>query len=94
MTQTASHSQTPEFDTNKSQTTSVLFQHPTTSEMRPSFGAKAKAIFKEVMAVSLIVGTAASTVVTVRSCSSDVDRQEQAALKHQLQFQASNGGTR
>jgi hypothetical protein len=94
MNQIPSHSQTPEFDTNKSQTTSILFQPPKPEEMRISFGAKAKAVFKEVMAISLIAGTAASTVVTVRSCSSDIDRQEQAALKHQLQFQASNGGNR
>lgn len=90
MNQTASHSQMPEFGTHKSQTTSVLFQPPKPEEMRPTFGAKAKAVFKEFMAVSLIVGTAVSTVVTVRSCSDDVDRQHVQALKHQLQFSASS----
>jgi len=94
MNQNPSHSQTPQFDTDKSQTTSVLFQHPKPEEMRPTFGAKAKAVFKEFMAVSLIVGTAISTVVTVRSCSNDVDRQHAKALKHQLQFSASNEGAR
>ena len=94
MNQTASHSQTPEFDTNKSQTTSILFQPPKPEEMRISFGAKAKAVFKEVAAISLIGITVVSTVFTVRSCSNDVDRQQAQAVKHQLQFSASNGGTR
>lgn len=90
MNQTASHSQTPQFDTDKSQTTSVLFQHPKPEEMRPTFGAKVKAFFKEFMAISLIVGTSVSTVFTVRSCSNDVDRQHAQAIKHQLQFSASS----
>ena len=86
MTQTASHSQTPEFDTNKSQTTSILFQPPKPEEMRLSFGTKAKAVFKEVAAISLIGITVASTLFMVRGCSNDVDRQERMAVKHQLQF--------
>lgn len=94
MNQIPSHSQTPEFDTNKSQTTSILFQPPKPEEMRLSFGAKAKAVFKEVMAVSLIGITVASTLFTVRGCSNDVDRQQAQAVKHQLQFSASNGGAR
>ncbi len=93
MNQTASHSQTPDFDTNKSQTTSILFQPPKPEEMRISFGAKAKAVFKEVAAISLIGITVVSTVFTVRSCSNDVDRQQAQAVKHQLQFSA-NGGIR
>ena len=94
MNQTASHSQTPEFDTNKSQTTSVLFQHPKPEEMRLSFWVKTKAVLKEVAAISLIGITVVSTVFTVRSCSNEVDRQHAAALKHQLQFSASNEGAR
>ena len=94
MNQTHSHSQTPEFDTNKSQTTSILFQPPKPEEMRLSFWAKSKVVFKEVAAISLIGITAASTVFMVHSCSDDVDRQHAQAVKHQLQFQASNGGTR
>lgn len=93
MTQTASHSQTPEFDTNKSQTTSILFQPPKPEEMRLSFWAKSKAVFKEVAAISLIGITVVSTVFTVRSCSDDVDHQQAQAVKHQLQFSA-NGGNR
>jgi hypothetical protein len=94
MNQTYSHSQTPEFDTNKSQTTSVLFQHPKPEEMRVSFWVKTKAVLKEVAAISLIGITVASTVLTVRSCSNDVDHQHAQALKHQLQFSASNEGAR
>lgn len=85
MNQTASHSQTPEFDTSKSQTTSILFQPPKPEEMRLSFGAKAKAVFKEVAAISLIGITVASTLFTVRSCSDDVDRQERMAVKFQME---------
>jgi len=85
MTQTASHSQTPEFDTNKSQTTSILFQPPKPEEMRLSFWAKSKVVFKEVMAVSLIGITVASTLFTVRGCSNDVDRQERMAVKFQME---------
>ena len=94
MNQTASHSQTPEFDTNKSQTTSVLFQPPKPEEVRLSFWSKAKPVIKEVAAISLIGITVASTVFTVRSCSNEVDRQHAQALKHQLQFSASNEGAR
>lgn len=93
MNQTHSHSQTPEFGTNKSQTTSILFQPPKPEEMRLSFGAKAKAVFKEVAAISIVGITAASTVFMVHSCSDDVGRQQVQAVKHQLQF-SSNGGTR
>lgn len=94
MNQTHSHSQTPTFIKNESNTKPVLYQHPTASEMRPSFGAKAKAVLKEVAAISLVGITIVSTVFTVHSCSDDVDRQHAQAVKHQLQFQASNGGTR
>lgn len=85
MTQTASHSQTPEFDTDKSQTTSILFQPPKPEEMRLSFWAKSKVVFKEVAAISLIGITVASTLFTVRGCSNDVDRQERMAVKFQME---------
>lgn len=85
MNQTHSHSQTPEFDTNKSQTTSILFQPPKPEEMRLSFGTKAKVVFKEVMAISLIGITVVSTVFTVRSCSDDADRQAVQAVKFQME---------
>jgi hypothetical protein len=47
MNQTPSHSQTPEFDTNKSQTTSVLFQPPKPEEMRLSRRAQFEADAKD-----------------------------------------------
>lgn len=100
MNQTPSHSQTPELDADKSQTTEcshipstgILYQQPPSSQQiaKANKQAKVKVFFKEFMAVSLIVGTAISTVVTVRSCSNDVDRQHAQALKHQLQFTASS----
>jgi hypothetical protein len=93
MNQTHSHSQMPKFETNKSQTTSILFQPPKPEEIHVSFWAKAKAVLKEIAAISLIGITAASTVFMVHSCSDDVDRQQVQAVKHQLQF-SSNGGTR
>ena len=104
MNQIPSHSQMSEFDANKSQTTEcshipstgILYQQPPSSQQiaKANKRAKVKAVFKEFMAISLIVGTSVSTVVTVRSCSNDVDRQHAQALKHQLQFSASNEGAR
>lgn len=55
MNQTASPSQTSEFDANKSQTTEcshipstgILYQHPKPSEMRPSRRAQFKADAKD-----------------------------------------------
>ena len=94
MNQTPSHSQMPEFVKNESNTKPVLYQHPKPEEMRLSFWAKTKAVVKEVAAISLIGITVVSTVFTVRSCSNEVDRQHAAALKHQLQFSASNEGAR
>lgn len=104
MNQTASHSQTPEFDANKSQTTEcsyipptgILYQHPPSSEQlaKSNKRAKVKAAFKDVAAIALIIITVASTVFTVRSCSDDVERQGVQALKHQLQFAAPTEGAR
>ncbi|NNH86213.1 hypothetical protein [Acinetobacter terrae] len=94
MNQIPSHSQTPEFDTNKSQTTAILYQQPTFAEQRTSIKDSVKAVLKDLAAISLVLVTIGSVVLTVRSCADDVDRQEQNAVKHQLQFQTSNGGTR
>ena len=94
MNQIPSHSQMPTFIKNESNTKPVLYQHPKPEEMRLSFWVKTKAVLKEVAAISLIGITVVSTVLTVRSCSNEVDRQHAAALKHQLQFSASNEGVR
>ncbi|WP_445346205.1 hypothetical protein [Acinetobacter bohemicus] len=94
MNQIPSHSQMPTFVKNESNTKPVLYQHPKPEEMRVSFWVKTKAVLKEVAAIALIGITVASTVLTVRSCSNEVDRQHAAALKHQLQFSASSEGAR
>jgi len=103
MNQTHSHSQTPEFDTNKSQTTEcshipstgILYQQPPSSVQiaKTNKRAKAKAWMQDTLAVAVILGTIGSVPFMVRGCSNDVDRQQAQAVKHQLQFSA-NGGTR
>ena len=94
MNQIPSHSQTPEFGHIPS--TGILYQQPPSSVQiaKTNKRAKAKAWMQDTLAVAVILGTIGSVPFMVRSCSDDVDRQEQVALKHQLQFQASNGGTR
>lgn len=52
-----SHSQTPQFDTNKSQTSQCLYQHPTAVEMRTSRWAIIWANAKE---FAIFAGTAAA----------------------------------
>ncbi|MFN4108538.1 MAG: hypothetical protein ACK4GH_04830 [Acinetobacter johnsonii] len=47
MKQTASHSQTPTFVKNESNTKPVLYQHPTPAEMRPPRLAIIKANLKD-----------------------------------------------
>ena len=94
MNQIPSHSQMPTFIKKESNTKPVLYQHPKPEEMRVSFWSKAKPVIKEMAAFALIGITVASTVLTVRSCSNDVDRQHAQALKHQLQFSASSEGAR
>ena len=94
MNQIPSHSQMPTFIKNESNTKPVLYQHPKPEEMRVSFWSKAKPVIKEMATIALIGITVASTVLTVRSCSNDVDRQHTQALKHQLQFSASSEGAR
>ena len=87
MTQTASHSQTPEFDTNKSQTTPRLRHHPTAEEMRPSFIQGAIATIQNISLLVVIAVAFIFTSLTVlRGCADDVDRQQAMAVKHQMQF--------
>jgi len=104
MNQTASHSQTQEFDANKSQTTEcshipstgILYQQPPSSEQlaKSNKRAKAKTRMQNAIAVLVVIRTIGSVPLTVRSCSNDVDRQHAQALKYQLQFSASNEGAR
>jgi len=92
MTQIPSHSQTPEFGHIPS--TGILRQQPPSSVQiaKSNKRAKAKVWMQDTLAVVVILGTIGSVPFMVRSCSEDVDRQEQNAVKHQLQ--ASNGGNR
>ncbi len=92
MNQNPSHSQTPEFDTHKSQTTSVLFQHPPSTKQitKANKWTKVKAWSQDAFLVVVLLGTIGSVPFTVRSCSNEVDRQHAAALKYQLQFTASS----
>ena len=94
MNQIPSHSQTPQFGHIPS--TGILRQQPPSSVQiaKTNKRAKAKAWMQDTLAVAVILGTIGSVPFMVKSCSEDVDRQEQVALKHQLQFQASNGGAR
>lgn len=87
MTQTASHSQTPEFDANKSQTTAILYQQPPSEkQIAKSYKrAKAKAWMQDAMAVLVVLGTIGSVPLMVQSCSNDVDRQERMAVKFQME---------
>ena len=94
MNQTYSHSQTPEFDANKSQTTAILYQQPTLSEQHASTKEIVLTIIKELAGVTVLLATVFSVSLMVRSCADDVDRQHAQALKHQLQFSASNEGAR
>jgi len=101
MNQTPSHSQTPELDADKSQTTEcalnipstgILYQHPPSSQQitKANKRAKVKAWSQDAFLVVVLLGTIGSVPFTVKSCSDDVDRQHAAALKYQLQFTASS----
>ena len=94
MNQIPSHSQTPEFGHTPS--TGILRQQPPSSVQiaKTNKRAKAKAWMQDTLAVAVILGTIGSVPFMVRSCADDVDRQEQVALKHQLQFSASSEGAR
>ena len=82
MNKNASHSNTPEFASNKSQTSARLYQHPTAEEMKPSFSAKAKTWASNFFAVALLAAIFSSmTVVFVYKHSDEMDRQTVAALK-------------
>lgn len=82
MNKTASHSNTPVFNANKSQTSARLYQHPTAAEMKPSFSAKAKTWFSNFCAVALLVAIFSSiTIMFVYQHSDEMDRQTIAALK-------------
>ena len=92
MNQNPSHSQTPKFDADKSQTSQRLRQPPTQAELENKYPFL-KRLGDFTAAAVLIVTVVTFTLMTIKGCSKDVDRQEQAAIKHQLQFSA-NGGAK
>ena len=85
MNQNPSHSQTPTF--GHIPATGILYQQPPSSEQiaKANKIAKAKVIFKELAAISLIGITVVSTLATVRSCSNDADRRAVQAVKFQME---------
>lgn len=82
MNQRVSHSNTPEFGANKSQTSARLYQHPTAEEMKPSFSAKAKTWFSNFCAIFLLITIFFSlTLMFVSKHTAEADRQTVAAIK-------------
>ena len=63
MSQRVSHSQTPKFDSNKSQTTQLLYREPTAQEQRVS---RTKVILANAREFALfaVVGTICYAVIT------------------------------
>ena len=49
---------------------------------------------RDAIAVAVFISPILATPFVVKSCSDDVDRQYAQAIKHQLQFSASNEGAR
>ena len=81
MNQHPSHSQTPEFDVNKSATSARLFQHPTPEEQRPT---RWKNIFSNFCASMVVAICAlAMTVLILKGCADEQER-HQAVIEAQF----------
>lgn len=81
MNQNPSHSQTPEFDVNKSATSARLFQHPTEEEQRPT---RWKNIFNNFCASMVVAICAlAMTVLILKGCTDEQER-HQAVIEAQF----------
>lgn len=79
MNKTASHSSTPEFASNKSQTSARLYQHPTAEEMKPS---KVKKRIGDFFAIALLVSIFFGlALMAFYKHAEQMDRQTVAALK-------------
>ena len=79
MNKTASHSNTPEFGANKSQTSARLYQHPTAEEMKPS---KAKKRIGDFFAIALLVSIFFGlALMAFYKHSEQMDRQTVVAIK-------------
>lgn len=71
----------------KSQTTQILYQEPTQTEMNPSFKDSAIATLQNIsLFVVIAVAVAFTSLTILRGCADDVDRQHAMAVKHQVQF--------
>ena len=94
MTEHISHSNTPQFSADKSQTTARLYQHPTPAEMKVTFSQKMKVWGQDLFAAAVVISCISTPIFLIRGCADDVDRQQAMAVKHQLQFQPVNGEAR
>lgn len=73
MKQTASHSQTPQFDTNKSATSARLYQHPTLEEQRPKGWKNA---LKNLSMVTVLAACAIGVFfMLLKGCADEQERQ-------------------
>ena len=86
MNKTASHSNTPQFSADKSQTTARLHQHPTPAEMKVTFSQKAKAWGQNFIAGAVVLTCISTPIFIIRGCAGDVDRQHAQAVQYQAQF--------
>lgn len=90
MKQNTHNRQTLKLGSNKSQTSTHLYQSPTFADQHPSIKEAAVVQIKELVLVGLVIlfgliCVAAPTFI-LKSCADEVDQQQARALKHQLQF--------
>ena len=79
MEQQFSHSNTPEFTSNKSQTSARLYQHPTAEEMKPS---KAKKRIGDFFAIALLISIFFGlALMAFYKHAEQMDRQTVVAIK-------------
>lgn len=82
-----SHSQTPQFGNNKSQTTAILHREPTYEEMH----GKPANIFSNICAFLLIVITViALSYVYQRSSEKELQLQEEQSFARQIKYNGVN----
>lgn len=86
MNQHVSHSNLPKFNSNKSQTTAILYQQPTAGEMKISRMQKVKNLAHNIVAATLVIGCISSPIFVIRGCADDVDRQHAQAVQYQAKF--------
>ena len=86
MKEIASHSNTPQFSADKSQTTARLYQHPTPAEMKVTFSQKMKVWGQDIIAGAVVIACISSPIFVIRGCAKDVDRQHAQAVQYQAQF--------